>query len=90
MAGLFQTVLKMSFTGSIVILVVLVLRVVLFKAPKVSSYMLWGVVLFRLLCPVSFSTNISVLQITGITDKIAEKNADIKQPLKDKIGRAHV
>lgn len=83
MAGLFQTVLKMSFTGSIVILVVLVLRVVLFKAPKVSSYMLWGVVLFRLLCPVSFSTNISVLQITGITDKIAEKNADIKQPLKD-------
>lgn len=76
MTALFQTVLKMGFTGSIVILVVLIARAMLFKAPKVFSYILWCIVLFRLLCPVSFFTNISVLQIT-------ERNAGINQPVKD-------
>lgn len=75
MTALFQAVLKMSFTGSIVILVILIARAMLFKAPKVFSYILWCIVLFRLLCPVSFFTNISVLQIT-------ERNAGINQPVK--------
>ena len=48
----FENVLRMSFSGSVVILTVLVLRLVLRKAPKVYSYALWALVLLRLLCPV--------------------------------------
>ena len=58
---LFPTLLDMSLTGGIVILCVLAARLALKRAPKVFSYALWAVVLFRLLCPVSLSAGISLL-----------------------------
>ena len=61
---LFSQVLDMSLTGAVVILCVLVARFLLRKAPKAFSYALWAVVLFRLLCPVSFSAPVSVLSLT--------------------------
>ncbi len=60
MNGLFIGVLNMSLTASAVIAVVLLARLCLSKAPKVFSYVLWSVVLFRLLCPVSLSLPVSV------------------------------
>lgn len=51
---LFLQIVNMSFTGSLVILAVLLLRLPLKKAPKIYTYLLWAVVLFRLLCPFSF------------------------------------
>lgn len=63
---LLPTVLRMSFTGSIVILAVLFARALLRRAPKIFSYLLWGVVLLRLLCPVSFSAQLSLLQFVDI------------------------
>ena len=57
---LFPTVLNMSMTASAVILVVLLARFLLRRAPKVFSYALWAVVLFRLLCPVSLTAGISL------------------------------
>ena len=59
--NLFTTVLNMTVTGSIITGVVLLARLALGKAPKVFSYALWAVVLFRLLCPVSVSAPVSVL-----------------------------
>ena len=56
MERLFAAVLSMSATGCLVIMVVLLARVLLKKAPKVFSYALWSVVLVRLLCPLSFSS----------------------------------
>ena len=53
--------LNMTLTGSFIILFVLLARFLLRKAPKVYSYALWAVVLFRLLCPVSFSSPVSLL-----------------------------
>ena len=53
--------LNMSMTASLVILAVLIVRLLLKKAPKVCSYGLWAVVLFRLLCPVSFASEFSLL-----------------------------
>ena len=61
MATVFTTILNMSLTASIIILVVLLARLCLKKAPKIYSYLLWVVVLFRLLCPVSLSLPVSVL-----------------------------
>ncbi|MEG2175217.1 MAG: M56 family metallopeptidase, partial [Oscillospiraceae bacterium] len=43
-------------------------RLILQKAPKIFSYALWSVVLFRLCCPFSFESAISLLPYkTGIT-----------------------
>lgn len=58
-----DTLLKMSATGIIVICVVLALRLCLRRAPKIFSYALWLVVLFRLLCPVSISLPVSVFYL---------------------------
>lgn len=52
---LFLVLLNMSLTGALVISAVLVVRLLLHRAPKIISYCLWAVVLFKLLCPVSFS-----------------------------------
>lgn len=52
---MFVRIVNMSLTGSFVILMVLIMRLLLKKMPKIFSYCLWAVVLFRLLCPVSFS-----------------------------------
>ncbi len=52
--------LNMSLTASVVIMFVLLLRLLLKKSPKVISYALWGIVLFRLLCPVSMESSFSL------------------------------
>lgn len=61
MEELFRVVLNMSLTGAFVILAVMLLRLPLKKAPKWISYALWAIVLFRLLCPVSFESPFALL-----------------------------
>ncbi|MBQ8558801.1 MAG: hypothetical protein IJ439_02315 [Tyzzerella sp.] len=58
---LFYNILNMSLKASFVILAVLLIRLCLKKAPKIFSYVLWIVVLFRLLCPVSIELPFSVI-----------------------------
>lgn len=67
MTAIFERVLNMSLTGCIVIAVVLLARLLLRRAPKIYSYMLWAVVLFRLLCPISLSAGLSVLKPLPVT-----------------------
>lgn len=62
MGNLFSVILNMSMTGSIVILLVMLARLILRRAPKIFSYALWAVVLFRLLCPVAFTAPVSALK----------------------------
>ena len=64
--SIFQAILNMSLTASIVIILVLFARIFLKKAPKVISYALWAVVLFRLLCPISFTTDFSMLSVMNV------------------------
>ncbi|MBP3701081.1 MAG: hypothetical protein J6I64_04275, partial [Lachnospiraceae bacterium] len=56
-------ILNMSLTASIAILFVLLARQVLKRAPKIFSYALWGIVLFRLLCPVALTSDYSLMQL---------------------------
>lgn len=63
MDKLFSAVLNMSVTGSLVILPVLLVRLLLKRFPKIFSYALWSVALFRLLCPLSFSAPVSFLKV---------------------------
>ena len=69
--NIFLTIWNMSLTGSIIIGFVLLARLVLRKAPKVFSYALWSVVLFRLLCPVSVSSMFSVLRFTKAAEPVS-------------------
>ena len=68
MSNIFLTVLKMSITSSYVIVFVLIARLLLKRCPKIFSYMLWGVVLFRLLCPISFESKLSFIPNNSISD----------------------
>ncbi len=61
MYTLLPEILNMSITAGLVIVLVLIARLLLKKAPKIFSYMLWAVVLFRLVCPVSFSSDIALI-----------------------------
>ena len=63
MTDLFIGVLNMSITASYVILAVLVVRFFLKNLPKKYSYLLWSVVGFRLVCPVSFKSIISLFSL---------------------------
>lgn len=60
---IFAKVLNMSLTASLVIVLVIAARFILRKSPKVFSYALWAVVLFRLLCPVSLPSPVSLLSL---------------------------
>lgn len=71
MDKLFSVVLNMSVTGSLVILPVLLVRLLLKRFPKIFSYALWSVVLFRLLCPLSFSAPVSFLNMVKPEIRVA-------------------
>lgn len=61
MRDLFSQVLNMSLTASVMIVLVILARLALKRAPKIYSYAPWSVVLFRLLCPVSLPSPVSLL-----------------------------
>lgn len=66
----FPELLNMNLTASVVIVLVLLVRLLLKKAPKVISYALWGIVLVRLLCPVSIESDFSLFRLldTPVTE----------------------
>ncbi len=78
---LLPTVLHMSFTGSIAILVVLLGRILLHRMPKIFSYLLWSVVLLRLLCPISFHTHLSVMKFVDVQEKTGGQSRNGTQDL---------
>ncbi len=57
----FLGVLNMSLTASYVAIGVILVRALLKKSPKIFSYVLWAVVLFRLICPISIPLTFSML-----------------------------
>lgn len=63
MESLFLRVLNMSLTASYVIAATLLVRLALSAAPKKWSYFLWSAAAFRLCCPVSLQSAISLLQL---------------------------
>lgn len=63
MDSVFLKLLNMSITASYVILAILLMRLLLRKAPKKYSYLLWSAAAFRLCCPVSFSSVFSLFRL---------------------------
>lgn len=54
------------------------LRVLLKRAPKICSYLLWAIVLYRLLCPFTFVSPLSFLGIFGETDGAQVQIAEVQ------------
>ena len=56
LTDIFLKLLNMSFTGTVAIAVVLLVRLLFKKLPKKYTCILWVVVLVRLLCPFTIPT----------------------------------
>lgn len=63
MNDIFLKILNMSFISSYIILIVLCIRFIIKKAPKIFSYILWGIVFIRLAIPISFKNIYSFISI---------------------------
>ncbi len=61
MGDIFLKTLNMSITACWLILAVLLLRFLLKKAPKWNAVLLWGIVAWRLVIPVSFESALSLI-----------------------------
>lgn len=61
MNELFLKIINMSISASWIILVVLILRLVLKKAPKWVNVLLWGIVAIRLICPFTIESPVSMI-----------------------------
>ena len=69
METLYLQILNMSITGSCVIMAVLLGRLLLQKAPKKYSYTLWAAAGFRLVCPVSFQSVVSLFSFSRFENR---------------------
>ena len=61
MNELFLKIINMSISASWLVMAVLILRLVLKKAPKWVNVLLWGIVAVRLICPFSFESALSLI-----------------------------
>lgn len=61
MNGLFLRVVNAGISASWLIIAVLLFRLVLRRAPKWSHVLLWGLVAFRLICPFSLESKVSLV-----------------------------
>lgn len=80
MEEIFRTVLEMSITGSWVILAVLLTRMLLRRLPKGFSCGLWAVAGFRLCCPVSFGSVVSLFSVPAVYSGSVAVRSQIAQP----------
>lgn len=67
---LFIEVLNINLITCYIILFVLCMRLLLRKAPKIFSYILWAVVFAKLICPVTFESVISLIPEQVSTQRI--------------------
>lgn len=72
MEALFIQILNMSMSASWLILAVIFIRFFLQKAPKGFRYVLWALVAVRLLCPVFFESDFSLLPGQGILSGVGD------------------
>lgn len=63
MRAVFSSILDMSLAGGIVILAVIAVRQCLRRAPRRWSMLLWSAAAFRLCCPVSIRSSLSIFSL---------------------------
>ena len=61
MQDIFIALLNMSITASYLAFAVIIFRLIFRKIPKYFNVILWGLVAFRLICPFSFESVLSLI-----------------------------
>lgn len=61
MSEIFLNIVNMSISAGYIVLAVLLLRLLLKKAPKWITVVLWGILAVRLICPFSFESALSLI-----------------------------
>ena len=83
MSEIFLKIINMSISASYIVLAVLLLRLLLKKAPKWITVILWGIVAVRLVCPFSIESVLSLIPSSEVvspnimTDKTPTINTGI-------------
>ena len=83
MSEIFLKIINMSISASYIVLAVLLLRLLLKKAPKWITVVLWGIVAVRLVCPFSIESVLSLIPSSEVVspdimmDKTPEINTGI-------------
>ena len=66
-----MTILKMSISASVLILVIMLIRqFTIYRLPKQTFMVLWGIVLCRLLIPFSVPSPFSIYSLTNSAEKL--------------------
>lgn len=66
MIKIFALVLNMSISASCAVMIVLVIRLLLKRVPKIFSYFLWLAVFVRFLIPVAWETNFGIIPALSV------------------------
>ena len=85
MGELFLKLLDMSLAASWLIAAVVILRLLLKKAPKWVRGILWALVAVRLICPFSFESNLSLVPDVGMEDAV---DAVVSQAVRSELENA--
>ena len=80
MSSFFLEIVNMSISASWIVLAVLLLRLLLKKAPKWITVLLWGIVAVRLICPISIESAMSLMPSSETinTDIMIEGNSMVE------------
>lgn len=80
MEALFLKLVNMSITASWLVLAVIAVRLIFKKAPKWILCLLWGLVAFRLICPFSIESSLSLIPYAEpLSQKTAYSSETVKQ-----------
>ena len=80
MEALFLKLVNMSITASWLVLAIIAVRLVFKKAPKWILCLLWGLVAFRLICPFSIESSLSLIpDIEPLAEETAYTSETVKQ-----------
>ena len=77
---IFLKILSMSITASYCVLFICIARFFLRRVPKLFSYLLWGIVALRLVCPISVESRFSLVggNLSNITGRIEAGRRDFQ------------
>ena len=81
LTDLFSGVLSMGWTALPVMAVVMAVRLLLRRAPRKYVYLLWAVVAFRLVCPVTVSTPLGLVAPETARQQAEAVQEAIREPV---------
>ena len=87
LSTMFNTVFNMTRLGVVLFLVILIGRYMLYKSPKIYSYLLWAGLFLRLIIPINIYSDLSLIKLKYFNKPI---NTDIVKHLENNKIREYI